>query len=557
MNTFYYEGKEFFVSDDELKNIFKNEIVVDCNNESLPRQEVLNFFAKTKPRYYLPFLNGVVGADLIILKNEGNINNFVLTYEKNKPFCFMKTQEKKEARFFRIEENKEEKKEIKEQVVEDVIKRKCETIINGSEYTFDRNLYIFYIKGNTNNFFCYSVEDMKGLIKNSLKESCVDSAKMQQAGMYSFDFIEDINNIFFNLPLPYCFLPPSFFSLLEKRYNTFELSFIKKPLTNNLSDEDKAQMENGETKMYNFAKWRKIYKQVYDVVPIVRDTLFPEFTVTQKSKIEGEQNLFSYEEDIINEKGVRIISRFHKKKFGSKDNLLPSRITYFPNSDQIQKKEWFQNGLLESNGSNPAVVVYNKYGGKEEEKWYEKNKLHSKNDEPAIINYDHDGNKKEEIWFINNVMARTENRPTKVTYFENGNIKTKEWVDEKSRYNRKNGPAFEAYYDSKENTLKEQKWIDDNIVRNLNKNDPSIILYYKDNKIFSKEWIDNTEYNHDPAIIQYYKNGDFRATMRIVNEKAEIEKFGVVSRDELYDDEEENLLLDDLDIYLYGMHVDD
>ena len=50
MNTFYYEGKEFFVSDDELKNIFKNEIVVDCNNESLPRQEVLNFFAKTKPR---------------------------------------------------------------------------------------------------------------------------------------------------------------------------------------------------------------------------------------------------------------------------------------------------------------------------------------------------------------------------------------------------------------------------------------------------------------------------------------------------------------------------
>ena len=149
------------------------------------------------------------------------------------------------------------------------------------------------------------------------------------------------------------------------------------------------------------------------------------------------------------------------------------------------------------------------------------------------------------------------NRHTKVTYFENGNIKTKEWVDEKSRYNRKNGPAFEAYYDSKENTLKEQKWIDDNIVRNLNKNDPSIILYYKDNKIFSKEWIDNTEYNHDPAIIQYYKNGDFRATMRIVNEKAEIEKFGVVSRDELYDDEEENLLLDDLDIYLYGMHVDD
>lgn len=500
MNTFDYEGKQFKISDEELENIFKHNRVIEKGIfKNCPQPRLYDHLLKTQPRFYLPFLKVVAGFELYLLKKEGK-NSFKLIFDKEK--SFYKNQEEIQLRFYRIKEHVENKDD--QSIIENVIKKKCETLEN-DEYVFDRNIFIFYYKERPDKFFCYSVKDMQNLITSNIQLKRVSLSKLFEAikaKVSSFAFCEDIKNIFFNLPLPHCYLPPYFFKLLAKRYNTFELSLMK--------NNDSKTNDANETKLYSFTSAESFYTKIYDVTPVIRDKLLPKFKIGQKYKIEKEINIFENEQDLINNNGERTISFYVYGKLAERPDLRASMITYFPNSNQIKKEEWLINGIPKRTTDGPYEISYNKNGSKFEEKWFPENSKNS------------DG-------------------PLKITYYETGHIKTKEWYDEKSNYTRKNGPSFEAYYDTKENSIKEEKWIKNSVIGNPNRDEPSIITYYKNNQICSQEWANgNNSYIRVPTIVQYYKNGDVKSEINIFGDREFIKNYALVNEDETYDEDEKN-----------------
>lgn len=214
---------------------------------------------------------------------------------------------------------------------------------------------------------------------------------------------------------------------------------------------------------------------------------------------------------------------------------LPAIINYYEDG-KIEEKLWgdtFDDNDLNMNRRNgfPSEISYYKNGNIEREKWYQDNELFRENDLPSVIEYYENGNIKREVWYENGLKNRfysepgpLQNKnvfPAEIDYYENGKIKREIYlkngfIGRDSYDNKTDLPSFVSYFENG-NKEKELWFYQSKFGREFQKDLPSYIIYYNNDKPDSKKirtkiWYKNggkhRDEPHKPAEIWYFENGN-------------------------------------------------
>lgn len=180
--------------------------------------------------------------------------------------------------------------------------------------------------------------------------------------------------------------------------------------------------------------------------------------------------------------------------------------TRYYKSGLLQSCEWRTSGVLDSKNS-PAYIENYENGNARIEEWYTRGILHNDNGY-ARVKYFKNGKPQIKEWYKNGNLHR-ENYPACITFFENGNIKSQKCFILGKCINLGDIPSHCEFYHN--GVLKLEVWSENftDGVRNCDEDGASIIHYYQNGGIFSKEWKrrERQEQSNSPDYIEFYENG--------------------------------------------------
>lgn len=426
--------------------------------------------------------------------------------------------------------------------------KKCRNTedLYGNKLSFNDDLVMMFIQGESNFVYCFSLEELKDMIERHIDNFV--KKEFKNLILYRFHLF---NNIWVNLTSIEFLLNGKVNAImLVKKANYYEpvkssrKMIFENEKDNDLSDQLSSSFEVKQEAFHDEGKYRYRKRKINywdeyvfqnengeDMVD-TKDTGILHYTEWIRYDVNnpGKNIRINYKDEPAyveyDKEGRKIKEETIYEDEG--ENMIKCVITFHANG---QKEEiWYVNGEIHSGDDFPAVIKYYENGNKESEEWFQ-NDIHGRDgDLPTVVYYYEDEKKKSEIWLTDEKLNRVSEDgkvilPAAIHYYQNENKASESYYKNGSLYRDDDLPSIVEYYYNGNGKIETETWYDDGYIHR--ENGPAIISYFKNenkenknNNKKSEKWykkgknyrepkIEPTgEIVYLPSIIHYYKNGN-------------------------------------------------